>query len=159
MRGKSANLVRAVERLETILGDVGPDQVTRLKQALAQVEDAVWQRIVALKPVDGKIVKVDRPRLPSPGVDRRADKLCAELEHFLEEAQALRASARETGTAPQDPATLGGALPVAPEVGAVADWGVFVQRARRLVADLEEYENQEAELIYDSINTDIGSPD
>lgn len=161
MRIKRNDLQAAVERLEHALSEPGADHAARLREPLARLEDVVWQKIAALKPADGKLIDVDRPRLPSPAVDRRADKLCTELEKFLEEVRALRGKARQTAAAApvSDPATLAGALPVAPEAGADADLGVLLQRARQLLQDMEHYEAQEAELIYDSVNTDIGAGD
>jgi hypothetical protein len=48
---------------------------------------------------------------------------------------------------------------VAPEAGAVPDFGVFRQRAEQLVEGVQRYIQQEAGLILESVNIDVGAGD
>jgi hypothetical protein len=166
MRAKNDTLEKAMGELERALAEeaVGreADWAGRVDQVLAGIEAAVQQRAANLEPPDGKVVEVDRPRLPSPTVSRRAAGLRQELAGVLAEAQALRARVRGAVQAfgvPVQPAGLAGALPVAPEAGAIPDFGVFRQRVRELLTALAQYEEEEARLILESVTTDIGAPD
>lgn len=166
MPGRNETLKAAAERLEKVLDEnkFGPDQgwTDRVDRALADIEQAVQVHASALQPADGRIVKVDRPRLPSPGVDRRAAALRQELDELLRETTELRAKVKGVAAAfgvNVNPSGLAGALPVAPEAGALPDFGVFRQRVKHLADGLERYEEEEAHLILDSVNTDIGAGD
>src|SRR5690348_16723595 len=64
--------------------------VSGVDRALAAVEGAVRRRAEALRTPDGELVDVDRPRLPSPAIDRRTDDLQRELLKLLERARSLR---------------------------------------------------------------------
>ena len=120
------------------------------------------QHAATLEAPDGRVVDVDSARLPSPTMSRRAAKLHEELDRFLDETRALRTKVR--GVAPgqgsaDNPSALAGALTVAPEAGAIPDFGVFWTRAQELLNALNRYEEQEANLILDSVTTDIGAGD
>jgi hypothetical protein len=136
--------------------------VSGVDRALAAVEEAVRRRAEALRTPDGRLVDVDRPRLPSPAVDRRTDALERELGTFLERTRSLRGQvpgAAEGIGLEQDPAELAGALPVAPEAGAAADLGVFRQHARELAEALRHFEREEADVVLDRITPNIGAGD
>lgn len=159
-------LLKAVGELEALLATDSAarpnDWTERVDRSLAAVEQAVQQRLAVLKSSPGEPVQVDRPRLPSPAVERGQADLQGLLYDLLREAKTLRTQARGATPAPgtpADPANLAGALPVAPEAGAVADYGVFLQHARELVEALLHYEAEEARLILESVNMDIGAGD
>ncbi len=159
-------LLTAVDALEQALDASGAGQgqewARRVDQALAAVEKAVRQRGTALRANDGMPVPVDRPCLPSPAVDRRTADLQQTLADCRREAEALRGKlpgAAEGLDVPVQPDGLAGALPVAPEAGAVADLGVFEQRARKLLEELRHYRDEEVDVILEWVNTDVGAPD
>jgi hypothetical protein len=159
------NLLEATTQLEQALAapatDRGDSWRRRMEQALAQFEEAVRQHSASLAASGGKLVDVDRPLLPSPGVDHHVDRLREELKSFLEETQRLRGRVSQV-VPPDGPASaegIAGALSVAPELGAIPDFGIFCKRGRSLVEALQHYEQEEAELILRSVNTDIGAGD
>jgi len=166
MAANRDDFMGAVDRLEQALATVntekGSCRTAEVDKALAEVEASARQHAEALLPADGSLIKVDRPLLPSPGVDRRAEALKQELEGLGAEAATLRQRVGNVELPPnqgQDPTTLAGALPVAPELGAVPDFSVFCARARQLLHSLQHYEEEEVELILKSVNTDIGAGD
>jgi hypothetical protein len=165
MPAKADNLMAAIVDLERVLDGTAADErgrTTDLDRALAGLEEAVRRHADALRGPEGLVGNVDRPRIPSPAVDRHTERLRQVLAQILRHIQGLRVKARAEGQDPAvsgDPATLAGALPVAPEAAALADHGVLVQRARQLARALERFENEEADLMLDSVNMDIGAGD
>jgi hypothetical protein len=156
-------LVQAIRGLKQALGSNGvgaKDWAGRVDEALAAVEQAVRQHRDTLEDEEGRVVDVNTPLNPSPVVKRRADGLRAELDGFLTEAQALRVKVRGVhSSAVADPQTVAGALPVAPEAGALPDFGAFWQRARDLLEGLGHFEEEEADLIQYSVTLDLGAGD
>jgi len=122
----------ALERLQNA---AGADRVADIEAALAETEQILRDRKQPLRPADGKLVEVERPRLPSATVDRRAARLRKTVDDLLRETQALRA---EAPTA--DPESLR-------------------RRTRELADSLQEFVDQEAKLVLQSVNTDIGGAD
>jgi hypothetical protein len=166
MPAKQKNFNTVADGLERALGGDAPgreqDWIGGVDRALAAVEEAVRRRAAALRTPDGQLVEVDRPRLPSPAVDRRIEQLERELQQVLERAKALRDQVRGAAEGiglEQPPEEAAGALSVAPEAGAVAALGVFRQQARDLVEALRHLEREEADLVLDSITPDIGAGD
>jgi hypothetical protein len=151
-------LQRAADELERA---VTGEDLTRVELALDAAERALMQRRPDLRPEDGRVVDVDRPRLPSPGLDRAVTGLRKDVGELLEETRALRYHVREvSGAAPLgDPAALAGALPVAPEAGAAVDRADFRLRGRDLAAALRHFVEDEANVVLDAVNTDIGAGD
>ena len=159
-------LFAAVHGLECLLAESmaarQQDWLARVDQALAGVEQAMRERANALTVPEEGLVEVDRPRLPSPTVARRAEELRQELAGMIAEARALRAKVQSATPASGleiGSSDLAGALPVAPEAGAVPDFGLFCRRTRELLDGLGRYEEEEAKLILDSITPDIGAGD
>ncbi len=162
MVARTDNLMTAILELERVLGSQGQGQGADLNRALARLEEAARRHAAALGEPDGLIGPMDRPRIPSPGLDRSTRHLREQLVHILEAIRGLRTKARAQGQAPAvnpDPATLAGALPVAPEAGAVADHGALILRARQLAQTLEDFENREADVVLETVNTDVGAGD
>jgi hypothetical protein len=141
MRAKRDNLLAAVDELERVLdqgdGGRGPDRVRQLDRALAAVEQAVRLHAESLDASGGNLIDVEGPRIPSPTVTREVGELRRELDGVLDEVAALRDRLSAAGT----------------------DFGPFRRRARLLAESLERYDEEEARVIQETINTDIGSPD
>jgi hypothetical protein len=89
------------------------------------------------------VADLDRPLIPSPGVDRHTADLRRELEELLKETASLRARVR--GAAPGD--------------GHAVDLTSFRDRVARLVEALGRYEEKEVALIQQAVCTDIGAGD
>jgi hypothetical protein len=166
MAATKDTLLTALDALEQALDADGAGReqewARRVEQALAAVEQAAQQRDAALRAPADELVPVDRPRLPSPAVDRYAAELRQTLANCRREAAVLRGKvqgAAEGLAVDVKPSGLAGALPVAPEAGAAADLGVFQQRARKLLQDLRKYRDDEVDVILEGVNTDVGSPD
>jgi hypothetical protein len=165
MPANESDFNKVADDLERALGDdVGRerDWARAADRALAAVEEAARRRAEALRTPDGRLIDVDRPRLPSPAVDRRTEDLERQLRQVLERARSLRGQvqgAAEGVGLEQDPAEAAGALAVAPEAGAVADLGVFRLHAHELAEALRHIERQEADLVLDSVTPDIGAGD
>jgi hypothetical protein len=165
MSAKKQSLARAVEGLKQVLaGDAagqGEAWLRRVDQALDAVEHAVRQHRASLSDAEGRIVDVNTSLNPSPGVARRADGLRQELDNLLNQAAKLRGKLKtiHPDAAATDPSTAAGALSVAPEVGDATDFSVFCERAKQLLEGLGRYDEQEAELIEDSVTMDLGAGD
>jgi hypothetical protein len=142
MKAMRDNILAAVSELERTLdeGDAGrgPDRPRRLGRALAGVEQAVRLHAESLDASGGNLIDVESPRIPSPWVTREVGGLRQELDELLDEVSALREKLSAAGTE-------------------VPDFGPFRQRARRLVTSLERYEEEEARVIQEAINTDVGA--
>lgn len=131
----------------------------RVGQALAGLEQALARRAALLRSPDGRVVDVDRPLLPSPGEDRKAAGLQHELEGFLQQTQVLRTQAEAAAAFRQDGRPDESAAAAARAVVPVPDFGALRDSARTLVQAIRSHENAEAELILESVNTDIGGGD
>jgi hypothetical protein len=166
MAKKTDTLLTAGEKLERVLAaDVAGqerDWSDRVDRALNQVVAAIHQRAATWQSPEGKVVEVESPRLPSPTVARRGSELRRDLDGLLDQAKALQTDVRSvarTFVRGADVSNLAGALPVAPEAGAVPDFGVFRQRAEELVEGIRRYIHQETELILESVNIEVGAGD
>ncbi len=165
MSAEKQSLARAVGGLKQVLsGNVvaqGPAWTRRVDQALDAVEQAIRQHRDTLSDAEGRVVDVDSSLNPSPGVARRADALRQELDSLFRQAAALRGKLKSIHPPAEatDLCTAAGALPVAPEVGDVTDFSVFCERAEQLLEGLGRYDEEEAELIEDSVTMDLGAGD
>jgi hypothetical protein len=148
MSVKHDPLSTAVTRLEQALATNAAgrerDWSGRVDRALAEVERAIRKHVTDPWPSDGPMRDLDRPLLPSPGVDRRAAYLRRDLQDLLRETEALRGLVRATPRA-------GGR----PE----ADRGTFDHRVQVLAAALDRFGTEEVDLVQDSVTTDIGAGD
>ncbi len=138
MKAVGDRLAMAVTELEVALarGDVSK----ALLAALEDVEAAAREHALELDPVRGKVVDVDRPLIPSPGLARHVGGLRQELGEVVAEAATLRNRLAAAVVAPGEVDRL-------------------CQRARRLTDALEHFRQEEARLIQESVNTDIGAGD
>jgi hypothetical protein len=121
------------------------DWAERVDRALAALVAAVQRHHATLQAPSGGVVDVDNGRVPSPAVDRRLSVLYEELEGVLGEAAALRARLQRVLTS-----ATAGELP---------DFTLCRRRAEELLDALDRYEADEADLILDSVTTDIGAGD
>lgn len=137
MTAKSDPLSTALKRLEQSAAAKaeGRDWTSDVEQALAATEQALRQRKQPLRPPDGKLVDVERPRLPSATVDRRAAHLRKDVDVLLRDAEELRSRA------------------------ATGDPAAIRQRVQELAEGLQQFIDHEAKLVLQSVNTDIGGND
>jgi hypothetical protein len=158
-------LLTAADRLERTLGEAAPgrerDWAGEVDDALAGLDQAVRQRAATLVSRDGSVLKVDRPRLPSPTVDRQAADLRQELDDILGQIGTLRLEVQGAGQAfggAAAAARTSGALPAA-RPAAVPDFGGLSQKGREVVEAVRRYEEDAARVVLESVNTDIGAGD
>jgi hypothetical protein len=144
MNDQTDLLEGALRELEHLLGesvdDRDPGWAARADRALAGLEQGIRQHDRDLDPPDGQVVEVDRPAIPSPTLQRRLRALHEELKPLHEEAMALRIRLRAV-----------------PEAG--PDRRSLRERASRLIQALERFEHEEAGIVQESVNLDIGAPD
>lgn len=134
------SLWTAADKLEQAFrkaAGVAAGSTAPLDQALADLAQAIQKHRDSLKSPEGKIVEVDSPRLPSPVVARRTRNLRQEMDDLLNRVRTLRA--KVTSQTP--------------------DLTLLRPDADRIVKDLKSFGDDEAELILDAVNTDIGAGD
>jgi len=95
---------------------------------------------------------VDQTR---PTLARQTDKVCQDQGHLLDQIAALR---KEVAAAANTFAPTAGLREPA-RCGAVPDFGAIRQHAEQLLTELQQNREAEANLILDSIDTDIGVGD
>jgi hypothetical protein len=152
MTAKGVALTTAVDNLERELAAApasSPAWAGRIDRALAAVEQAVRRHAGDLTPAGEAPPDLDRPLIPSPGLERRTDGLRRELEELLREAVDLRAKVRALARPP--------AVRLVTE--AAADAGALSARARQLASSLAQFEEAEIDVMQESVNTDIGAGD
>jgi len=162
MPAKKGTLARAVGELKRLLDDGrAQDWPRRMEQALAGVEEAVRRHRAGLEDDEGRVVDVDTPLNPSPGVARRADALRQELDNLMREAGRLRQKVMDLHPSARgmDAASAAGALPVAPETADVADFGVFRERVEHLLDSFAHFQEEDGRLMQESITLDLGAGD
>jgi hypothetical protein len=119
---------------------------------LTRVEAALRQRRWAAEAPDGLLAEVDETR---PTLARQADELRSELDEFMKRIAPLRDETARAVEAFQ-PLTTTSARPAS---SGIVDFGAIRQQGEQLLAGLRENEDEEAKLILESINTDIGAGD
>ncbi|HWG46614.1 MAG TPA: hypothetical protein VN688_27880 [Gemmataceae bacterium] len=165
MPADKCSLANAAKALKRVLAEdaAGREKewTERMGQALSALEQSVRRHHANLEDAEGRVVNVESSLNPSPTVARRADQLRDELDNLLQEAHALHGKLQgiHPSTARMDPSTAAGALAVAPEAGDVADFGVFCERVEHLLDGFEHYDEEESELIQESITMDLGAGD
>jgi hypothetical protein len=152
MTPKSVALTAAVDNLERELATASASSPTwagRIDRALTVVEQAIRRHLRELAPPAEAPPGLDRPLIPSPGLERRTEGLRRELGELLGEATDLRAKVRVA------------AKPTAVRfvTEAAADVGSLSGRARQLASSLAQFEEAENNVVQESVNTDIGAGD
>jgi hypothetical protein len=140
MAAQAEHLLDITHELERTLNEAHarPDWKERLEDVLARAEDVARRQGAELMNPEGILNETDRPRLPSPAVDRKVGGLRRELAQILEEIHALRT-----------------AVPAAEAV--LSD--DLLRRGRKLVASLGRYRNAETHVVMGSVNLDLGAGD
>jgi hypothetical protein len=127
--------------------------------ALTNVQQAMRLHAAAAEAPDGLFAKVDLTR---PTLVRQVGKLRREHGELLERARSLEGELRTAAQAFQ-PSTLSLAranpLPEPPRATAIPDFGSIRQGAEQLLTGLQIHLQEEAKLLLDSVNIDIGVGD
>jgi hypothetical protein len=126
--------------------------------ALANVHQALRLHAAATEGTDGLLTKVDLTR---PTLARQVGELRQEHRDLFDQAGALEAQLRSAGQAFQSvsgsPAI--SPLPEPAKASAVPDFGALRDKVARLLVTLKQHAKEEAKIILESVNTDIGVGD
>jgi hypothetical protein len=120
--------------------------------ALAHVERALREHQALAKDPDGLLAGVDETR---PTLARQADGLRSDHTHLLKQVVALREEVQRAMDA------FGPASALSPKtgVGRSMDFGAIREEAKQLLASLQHTKDAEMQLVFESVNTDIGGGD
>jgi hypothetical protein len=146
-------LLLAINRLEKALAAEVPgrerDWAQGMNDALAGLEHELRKHLAAAEDSDGLLVDVDCTR---PTLARQANMVCRDFIHHLKSARDLRkhvqATAQVFGHPPQ--------TAVNPCNERVTDFGAVRNQARQLLEGLRHDLETEANLVLESVNTEIG---
>jgi hypothetical protein len=120
--------------------------------ALITVENALRQHIAAVQDPDGVFAEVDGTR---PTLARHASELCSQQSDLLKQVLAHQEVVQGAAEAFKPAAD-----PTAPKsVVAVPAFGLIRQQAEQILEGLQHIKDDEAKLVLDSVNTDIGVGD
>jgi len=144
-------LPAAVENLEQALGgdgEVGSRVwAARVDQALFSIQQAIRGYSAVIEATADGRIDLGSAQAPSPGLDRRAERLGNELADLLDEAAALRGLVRQV---------LQGSHYCAP---GRRTFDGFRSRLGDLLDGLANCEHEEARIILETAATDIGAGD
>jgi hypothetical protein len=156
-------LLKPIAELEQALKleFIGHEQewATAVGQALADLENALHLHTISAEAPDGLMGKVDLTR---PTLVRQVGGLRSEHGALREQVQVLRAQLKRaarvftpaTGSVAQ--AT---ALPEPTPTGGVPDFHALRQSALEFLTTLTRHRDEEAKLVFESINMDFGAGD
>lgn len=149
-------LQRPLEVLQRVLAAGFPGRERQWAQtvgeALVRLEKALRRNLELAKAHEGSLAEVDDTR---PTLSRGADALCKEQEDLLRQILSLREQTRLAADAFQQAAD-----PSPKEtVACVPNFGAIRQRGEQLLAGLKRARETEAQLVLESVNTDIGVGD
>jgi two-component system cell cycle response regulator DivK len=156
-------LTQALERLAQGLAARVPGREhqwsTQLTAALAELETILRPQAAQLANVGDLLAEIDLNR---PTLVRRAAELRQERHHLLGQTRALLGQVRDAAQAFRP--ACGGAGIADPLVelavaGPAVDFGAIRRSGKRLVAGLQRHVTAERELLFESVNTDIGVGD
>jgi len=156
-------LVPPLERLEQALEMKYPGNESEwsesITMALANIEQAIRLHGTAVEGPDGLFSKVELTR---PTLARQVSELRREHREFLQQSRSLQGRLQTASQAfdsrPQ-PLTESNSLPKPAGETPVPDFGALRHEASQLVGALHRHLDDEAKLILDSVNTDIGVGD
>lgn len=160
-----STLIEARTELQNVLAErtAGSDRawLDRVEPCLARLEQAARQHLANLGDDGENAGNGESSLQPSPKVARRTEALRQELEALRQEAATLRGQAQTVHpvAAPSNPRTAAGALSVAPEAAEIADFGVFYERLEQMLHDFEHFDEDETDMIQESVNLDLGAGD
>jgi hypothetical protein len=134
------------------------DWARRVRAALAGIERALQHHAAVAESPDGLFTGVDLTR---PTLMRRVTELRREHGHFLKEVHALQNTMEEAAQAFEPYAEFAGAPQALPEpaVETVPDFGAVRQRVEQFLAALKHHTDAEADLVFETVSTDIGVGD
>jgi hypothetical protein len=143
---------------ENVPGREG-DWAENMSAALDRCERAIRRHAAIVEAPNGTYAQIDLTR---PTLARRVANLRQEHGAFLEQTRALKQEMDgirqafkpyEDLTAQPDP------LPRPPAVAAIPDFGSLRQRVEQLWAALDHHTHEEANLVVETVTTDIGVGD
>jgi len=156
-------LVQPIEAMEHALEMGYPGREGEWSEAViagfVNVGQALRLHAAAVEGPDGLFAKVDLTR---PTLGRRVNQLRRDHRELQQRTRDLQERLQLAAQAFQpDPDTLDRALPSPVPAGplAVADFGAIRNDIMQLLTDLRHHLDEEAKLILDSVNTDIGVGD
>jgi hypothetical protein len=134
------------------------DWARRVRAALAGVERTLRYHTATAESPDGPLTQVDLTR---PTLMRRATELCREHGQLLEEVHALQEEVRGIVEAFRPYTELEGAAQALPEpaIETVSDFGALRRRVEHLLTTLRHHMDAEADLVFETVSTDIGVGD
>jgi hypothetical protein len=134
------------------------DWAGNLCVVLGNVERALRRHAAAAEAPDGLYADVDLTR---PTLARRVAELRRQHAGFLDQVRSLRRELEAVRQAwrPYERLTGADTLPDLPAVGAVPDLGALRQRVEDFWVALREHTRAEADLVVETVTTDIGVGD
>jgi hypothetical protein len=151
-RGMDDPLALSLDQLRHALGGevLGHERewAEAMRAALIQVEQALRQRITAVKAPDGPLAEVDDTR---PTLVRQVNALRQYQEELLGKAVALQEEVRCAAKAFQPNSSAG--------AGSVPVFGEIRRKTEELLAGLQQNKEAQIDLVLESVNTDIGVGD
>jgi hypothetical protein len=156
-------LQSSLNRLEEVLGVPPPGQerqwASRLAAALGAVGEGWRVHTAESESVRGLLTEVDLTR---PSLVRQVGVLCREHEELLARAAALQREAQSVAHAftfpkASRPGEPWPGEPSTPQV--VPDFGLLRRHAEQLLRALRRHQEQETDLVLESVTTDIGVGD
>jgi hypothetical protein len=134
------------------------DWAQAVSSTLGDVHQALRLHAAACEAPDGLFSKVDLTR---PTLTRRVALLRKEHSDLFECARQLERQLQSAGEVFQPSAVrnLSTPLPEPQRLPAVPDFGMLRQQTEKLLADLQHHVEEEAKLLLESVNTDIGVGD
>jgi hypothetical protein len=133
--------------------------VEEVGRSLDNVVQALQSHKLAAEAPEGLLTKVDLTR---PTLVREVSELRREHTDVLTQAGALQSQLRSASQAFQPysaPAISSNHLPEPKPAGEVPDFHAIRQQAEQLLTTLQHHQEQEAKLLLESVNTDIGVGD
>jgi hypothetical protein len=134
------------------------DWARQVQRALAGVARALQHHAAAADSPDGLFAEVDLTR---PTLTRRVAELRREHGYFLQKVRALQEEVQGIAQAFEPYAEVEGpphALPE-PAVETVSDFGGIRQRVEEFLTALKQHTEAEADLVFETVSTDIGVGD
>lgn len=151
-------LSRSLDQLEQMLNapDKGREQawMERVGWALSDVEQALGRHQATATAPDGPLDPEEIGTKRTPTLDRRAHKLCQDMNQFLDQVRELRVQVQEWAHPSYHTEGAPG-LPSAEEHNRRA----VRPQAEQLLAALRQLKDKEDGLILESVTTDIGVGD
>jgi hypothetical protein len=143
MHSQPESLSAAAADLErTLQAPIDPGTwAAHLEESLARVQKAILSNARGLEVPGGGLVDVGADQSPSPGLDRRVERLLDDLGCLLEETRSARASAHHAAE------------------GAPLALDHLRDRSQQLLEALRKHEQEQARVVLESVTTDLGAGD